>query len=97
MERDQVPSSSPERAAVHSKEHLESALANLEECKGCLETALAVLDNSNDAEPYRVLGIRADSALVSSFVSLTVGFYSTIFSLYTKSDDNSIIEGMFNI
>jgi hypothetical protein len=89
--------SAEDKALMEQK--LTGCMSNLDECSRCLQTAMDVIDNSVDAQPFTVLGITADNALVSSLGTVLIAFYSTLFSLYrtNNADGTGFVEDLFNV
>ena len=76
----------PDNAKLNNEQiRLKQQLRNLEQCATCLEIAQSSVDAINGTAPFKVLGITADNAMFSTMVSITIGFFSTLFSLISKS------------
>lgn len=61
-----------------------------------IEQVMRTADMYNHLKPFKVFGLTARGALVMSVITMSLSFYSLVFSMYSQSASSSSAVGMLN-
>lgn len=69
----------------YKQANLKSNLTTLSDANEAIDRCIDVLTIANSAEPFTVLGIQAQPALLTSLMSTAIAFYLTVYAFYNPS------------